>query len=211
MNYDTREYGHGTSITSSYPWGVHVTAKVMCSDGVVRKVKRIAQTADTFFSIPASVTVKGKTVAGYVTIETTAGSSVEMPDDPAVAKFIAYRYGKNFGLLPDGMWRIDYTYCREVAGLFHSGQWSALYAYASSGHIGEGDDADRLIAEIHDAIRVNRDEWDDTYGHTYGHRYGQNLTSLLNVVQAELAARQAKTDREALRKSRREVRGEVQS
>jgi hypothetical protein len=65
----------------------------------------LAQTADTFFSIPASVTVGGKTVSGYVTVETAAGLTTSTDDDPAVVKFVAAQYGKNAGMLPEGAWR----------------------------------------------------------------------------------------------------------
>lgn len=95
-----RDYADNTSVTQSYPWGTYVTARVRCTDGKVRSVSRIAQTADTFFSVPAAVKVKGKTVAGYLTVECRSGSSVVTEDDPAVAKFYAVKTGKNHGLLP---------------------------------------------------------------------------------------------------------------
>ncbi len=88
-------YAQGTYIEHRYPWGVIVGAKALCPDNVVRKVQRISQTADTFFSVPASVRFKGKTVAGYVTVECESGSSVVTPEDPAVVKFKPYRYCKN--------------------------------------------------------------------------------------------------------------------
>ena len=94
MSTDTRKYGKGTSVTQRFPWGTYVTARVLCSDGKVRATTRIAATADTFFSVPASVKVNGRTVAGYLTIE----------DD--VAMFVAYTYRKNGGLLPDGKPRV---------------------------------------------------------------------------------------------------------
>lgn len=104
-----REYGMGTSIVSRYPWGCYVGGRVLCSDGVVRMIGRIAATADTFFSIPASVRVtsggKRYTVCGYVTIETAEGLSTPSPDDPAVAKFVANKYRKNHHRLPEGVWR----------------------------------------------------------------------------------------------------------
>ena len=100
MTIDTRKYALGTELTVSYPWGIiNIAGKALCSDGKVRTLKRIAETADTFFSIPASVRVAGKTVAGYVTFSTVSGSSVETEDDPAVVKFVAYTYGKNGGML----------------------------------------------------------------------------------------------------------------
>jgi len=67
MTIETRKYAAGTQMTVSYPWGINISAKAICPDGKVRSLKRIAQTADTFFSIPASVTIKGKSVSGYVT------------------------------------------------------------------------------------------------------------------------------------------------
>lgn len=100
--YSTRTYAMGTSLTTSNPWGLIISARVLCPDGKVRQVKRISQTADTFFSIPAAVTYKGKTVAGYVTIETLEGFSVECPADPPVCKFVAVDNRRNSGLFPNG-------------------------------------------------------------------------------------------------------------
>jgi hypothetical protein len=114
---DTRNYAHGTSLTQSYPWGTYVGGRVLCSDGKVRALKRIAPTADTFFSVPAAVTVNGRTVAGYVTVECASGSSVETDDDPAVAKFVATAYHKNHDALPPGAWRPPtYNYCPTCGG-----------------------------------------------------------------------------------------------
>lgn len=90
---DRREYGEAAMIVS-YPWGLFYKAtKVLCSDGIRRNTKRIAVTADTFFSIPASMTVKGKTVSGYVTV-------VEDDKGERDLQFRAYTYGKNGYLLP---------------------------------------------------------------------------------------------------------------
>lgn len=100
---ETRHFAKGTSITRNYPWGLNVKARVLCSDGKVRATARLAETADTFFSIPAAVKVKGKTVAGFVTLETLKGYSVESEGDPAVLKFVPYLYRKNGDLLPK--WR----------------------------------------------------------------------------------------------------------
>lgn len=101
----TRTYAHGTSLTHTYPWGLYVTARVLCSDGKVRTVSRISQTADTYFSVPAAVRVKGRTVSGYVTVETLSGSSVETETDPAVVKFVRYDNGRNADALPAGAYR----------------------------------------------------------------------------------------------------------
>lgn len=97
----TRNYARGTCLVQSYPWGFYHGGKAYCTDGKVRAIKRIASTADTFFSVPASVTVKGRTVAGYITVTTVDGSSIETPDNPAYVAFYAYKYRKNGALLPD--------------------------------------------------------------------------------------------------------------
>lgn len=99
MNHRT-EYANGTSLVQTYPWGLYTGGRALCSDGKVRALARIAQTADTFFSIPAAVKVNGRTVSGYVTCECLSGSSVPTDDDPIVVRFVAYSYGRNGGLLP---------------------------------------------------------------------------------------------------------------
>lgn len=93
----TRNYALGTSLTTRAPWGVIVHCRALCPDGKTRACSRIATTADTFFSVPASVTFRGKTIAGYVSTETVSGSSVETADDPAVIRFRPYLYRKNAG------------------------------------------------------------------------------------------------------------------
>lgn len=114
-NTTTREYADGTSITQAYPFGTHVAARVMCSDGRVRTVKRIAETADTFFSVPCAVTVAGRTVAGYLTIEARSGLSTTSDSDPAVVKFAACDYGRNADALPAGLWRSTTPATRTLA------------------------------------------------------------------------------------------------
>lgn len=98
---EKREYANGTYLLNTMPWGIYVGGAALCADGKVRRLKRIAQTADTAFSVPASVTVKGKTVSGFVTTETLTGSSVPTMDDPTVVRFHAYTYGKNGGVFND--------------------------------------------------------------------------------------------------------------
>jgi hypothetical protein len=106
MTISTREYGYGTELRQSYPWGLFVGGKALCSDGKVRTLKRISVTADSFFSIPATIEVRdlGKryTISGYVTIESLAGFSTDTELDPATVKFVAYQYGKNGDKIPRG-------------------------------------------------------------------------------------------------------------
>lgn len=63
---EKRDYDRGTHILTRMPWGCFVRGKAICPDGKARAV-RLAITADTFFSIPASVMFRGKRVAGFVT------------------------------------------------------------------------------------------------------------------------------------------------
>lgn len=87
MSIQTRSYAHGTSLTVSYPWGTNVKGRARCSDGVTRSLSRIAQTADTFFSIPAAVQVRGKTS--------------ETDDGDKYVAFRPYLYRKNAVMLPN--------------------------------------------------------------------------------------------------------------
>ncbi len=72
------------------PWQIPYKAiNVLCVDGVRRTV-RLHGEPDTFFSVPGSVQVRGKTVSGFVT------------SDNGDLKFIAYTYGKNADVLKEG-------------------------------------------------------------------------------------------------------------
>lgn len=105
-----REYAWDT-YTVCGRWGGFLDAAALCSDGKVRKVKRISETADTFFSVPAAVEVcqggKKYTVSGYITVETLAGFSTEVGEDRTVVKFVAYQYGKNGHVLPRGRAKVN--------------------------------------------------------------------------------------------------------
>ena len=75
------------------PWQIptHVT-HALCADGR-RRYARITADADTYFSIPAQVKVRGKTVSGFITgCEASNGAQDYM--------FRAVKYGKNYALLP---------------------------------------------------------------------------------------------------------------
>lgn len=92
------EYALGTFTEYVGPWQILTRARALCDDGVVRVVRNI-KTADTWFSVPCTVTVKGKTVTGYLTSSTLSGSEVATDDDPAVMRFRAYLYRKNHALI----------------------------------------------------------------------------------------------------------------
>lgn len=87
------QYANGTELRTRQPWSIFVGGRALCSDGRVRALSRIAITADTFFSVPAAVKVKGKTVSGYVSIDT-------LNDSSNVVKFHAIQNRKNSTLLP---------------------------------------------------------------------------------------------------------------
>lgn len=73
----------------------------MCADGKVRRLMRISETTDTYFSVPAAIYVQGCTVSGYVTVTTKSGLSTPTTDDPAIVRFRAYKYGINYDLMPE--------------------------------------------------------------------------------------------------------------
>ena len=72
MNTEFRDLGR-TRLRVSYPWGLlhRSGSRVLCADGVVRSLAYLAQTPDTFFSVPAAVRVRGRYITGYVTGEET--------------------------------------------------------------------------------------------------------------------------------------------
>ena len=59
----TKETGF---VTNGNAWGHPHAAYALCLDGKVRKV-RLNQAADTWFSWPGMVTIKGVTVRGFIT------------------------------------------------------------------------------------------------------------------------------------------------
>ena len=93
---------NGTEWTRQYPWGLNVFARAECPDGIVRRVARIAATANTFFSTRAAVKAYGKTVAGYLTIETVSGLSTATDADPAIVRFVPFLYCKNHNVFAKG-------------------------------------------------------------------------------------------------------------
>lgn len=70
---------NNTTIVSTPPWGLFTRCghRLLCADGIIRAAE-LAQTADTFFSIPAKVRVGGKSVSGYATTEENGDGSVRV-------------------------------------------------------------------------------------------------------------------------------------
>lgn len=68
-----------TYISTRQPWGTNDRNghRLLCSDGAIRAAE-LASTADSFFSTPAKVRVKGKTVSGYMTSEETKLAKVDL-------------------------------------------------------------------------------------------------------------------------------------
>jgi hypothetical protein len=96
-------YANGTWLRTSTMWDYYSAGAALCSDGKVRKLARIAATADTFFSIRAAVKVRGNTVSGYVSLrdDLDSASTAGTPLNPgATVVFIPNSYGKNAGSLP---------------------------------------------------------------------------------------------------------------
>lgn len=85
-------YGCGTELTvSSGGFGGFVGGKVLCSDGRVRRLVRVAPFAADFLGPRGAVRVDGRTVSGSV------GIGRDESGDEYV-DFVAH--GRNAGLLP---------------------------------------------------------------------------------------------------------------
>ena len=91
--------------TETDSYSRYVRGAAICSDGKVRALRFHSGLADTFFSVPCSVQVKGKTISGYATFETLEGYSVDTESDPVAVKFLRYDYGRNSEILPKGAWK----------------------------------------------------------------------------------------------------------
>lgn len=91
-------------LVSRLPWGVYQRkgSAALCSDGKVRSLSYLAQTADTFFSVPASVKVNGETVSGYVTHAEQSWIKGEKESGPFLScvQFRQHTDQINSGLLP---------------------------------------------------------------------------------------------------------------
>jgi hypothetical protein len=85
------------------PFAQVIGGRAICPDGVVRALAYIGE-ADTVWTRPAAVRVKGKYIRGYVEIETEQGMSAacSIEGDPNVLKFIALPdyHARAFGELP---------------------------------------------------------------------------------------------------------------
>jgi hypothetical protein len=66
-----------TSLSQSMPWGLFRRSghRLLCADGIIRSAE-LAQCADTFFSISASIRIKGKRITGYATTDEIEGVRV---------------------------------------------------------------------------------------------------------------------------------------
>ena len=76
----------------------------LCPDGK-RRLATITSEPDTFFSVPARVQYKGKTVSGFVTGRETDDYQPDM-------EFIPYTYGKNGALFEPSA----STVCKRLRG-----------------------------------------------------------------------------------------------
>lgn len=98
---DKITYARGTYFLVRMPWAVFAGGAALCPDGKVRKLKRISVCADTFFSVPASVVYKGRTIAGYCTT------------DNDVIEFRPYEYRKNGGAFTGAIIDNDFMVCED--------------------------------------------------------------------------------------------------
>jgi hypothetical protein len=76
MNANRQQYAKGTWTESTGPWGLFTRARARCEDGRLRTVK-LSVCADSFFSVPARVSFRGKTVCGFITFAADSGLSTD--------------------------------------------------------------------------------------------------------------------------------------
>ena len=67
-----RSYMGLTYVSRTPQWGLNYRTghRLLCADGIIRAAE-LAETADTFFSTPAKIRIKGKWISGYATTECT--------------------------------------------------------------------------------------------------------------------------------------------
>jgi hypothetical protein len=73
-------------------------ARLLCADGVIRAAE-LAETADTFFSVPASVRVNGKRVSGFM--GTSGKDNLDSATELRTYTFHQHTNGDNAALLPE--------------------------------------------------------------------------------------------------------------
>lgn len=93
-------YANDTHLRTAGMWDVYAGGSAMCADGIVRRLKRIAITADTFFSIPAAVSVRGRTVSGYVSITDLSDANGNGTANDPQSTVTFHATGKNREMLP---------------------------------------------------------------------------------------------------------------
>lgn len=96
-------YNYGkTNLSHVGPWQIphRRGSRVLCSDGKIRSLSRVAICADTYFSLPAGIKVKGKYVRGYVTTE-------EEGNAPYRCAYSFRQYNGHGSALPD--WPQSFT------------------------------------------------------------------------------------------------------
>jgi hypothetical protein len=72
--FSKRDWARQTWVEQVGPWSLYTRARAICEDGKPRIV-RLAQTADSFFSVPARLSYQGKTVSGFITWKSADGLS----------------------------------------------------------------------------------------------------------------------------------------
>ncbi len=92
MADDRCNYDRGTWTETRGPWDAFTRARAVCPDGKVRIV-RLAQCADTYFTIPARLSYKGKTVTGCISWASDSG----LTSDPA-QYVVFYPHGLHKGI-----------------------------------------------------------------------------------------------------------------
>lgn len=113
-NLEKAQHACGTYFLMRRPWFLLVGGAALCPDGKVRKLKRISVCADTFFSVPAAVSYRGKTVAGYCTL------------DDGVIEFRPYEYRKNGSAFSGAVIDDNFMVCSDCYPIIANSDYTGL-------------------------------------------------------------------------------------
>lgn len=95
---------HGkTNMAQTFPWGLFVRkgTRLLCADGKIRSVAYLAHTADTAFSVPCAIRIKGKYITGYATGQEQVWITGEKETDFKSAHVFRHHTGQTYNPLPD--------------------------------------------------------------------------------------------------------------
>ncbi len=102
---------HLTRLSTHPPWNTFVRAgtRLLCPDGVVRAPSFLASVPDTFFSVPAGITLFGVYMRGYATSNDAGDYTFRPLNEDAQSKSFDGASGCVLGAVRVAMWPERYA------------------------------------------------------------------------------------------------------